>query len=112
MTSGARDWPSHSAASASRGTIESPDPGTGADIAHDPGTDDEEPAQDLSGIQDPVRASSSSSPDEVVAGALAAPIPDDSRVQQELLCRVTKNMRLQAEEIVEGVGPYGGYFNT
>ncbi|EMP33961.1 hypothetical protein UY3_08871 [Chelonia mydas] len=49
---------------------------------------------------------SSSSPDEVVAGTeVSGPPPIDHRAHQELLCRVAQNLGLQAEEIVEQEDP-------
>lgn len=88
-------------------TWEGSKPGTGHDTSQDPGTKDEDVAlHDLSGakgkeISAPIRASSSSSPNDAVAGAAPAPVPDDSRVYPELLCRVAQNKGLQAEEVVE-----------
>ncbi|XP_065418802.1 uncharacterized protein LOC135974494 [Chrysemys picta bellii] len=50
----------------------------------------------------PSEASSSSSPDEALAGRTASgPPPIDLRAHQDLLRRVARNMDLQAEEIVE-----------
>ncbi|XP_065448406.1 uncharacterized protein LOC135983038 [Chrysemys picta bellii] len=54
----------------------------------------------------PPEASSSSSPDEAVAGTTSTgPPPIDLRAQQDLLRRVACNMDLQAEEIVEVQDP-------
>ncbi|EMP38430.1 hypothetical protein UY3_04376 [Chelonia mydas] len=64
------------------------------------------PQQDLP--QDPLvpAVSSSSSPDEVIAGTSSSgPTPIDLRAHQELLCRVAQNMNLQVEEVVEVEDP-------
>ncbi|XP_065406172.1 uncharacterized protein LOC122174245 [Chrysemys picta bellii] len=54
----------------------------------------------------PPEASSSSSPDEAVAGtSCTGPPPIDLRAHQDLLRRVARNMDLQAEEIVEVQDP-------
>lgn len=69
---GGKRLASHSAVSASYSAIRNSDPGTGANIVHNPGTEDEKLTQGTPlGAQDPgVRLSSSSSPDEaVVRGA-------------------------------------------
>lgn len=84
----------------------------GLDTAFDPGTNDEDPAPcDPSSAEGqetstaPFKASSYSSLDEVMAGAVPVQIPEDSRVPQELLLRVAWNIGLQGEEAVEETDP-------
>lgn len=90
--------------------------GTGICIRANPSTEHEDPAQSETrkpegqeGLVSP-RASSSSSPDKVVAGSSTAPTPVDNRAHKELLWRVAQKLGLQAEEVVES-GPHGGHFS-
>lgn len=69
----------------------------------EPGVVQEQPRL-LEGQEDPVPllVTSSSSPDEVVAGVSAiGPPPIDHREQQDLLHCIVRNVGLQAEEVVE-----------
>ncbi|EMP36317.1 hypothetical protein UY3_06532 [Chelonia mydas] len=49
--------------------------------------------------------SSSSSPDEVVAGAVTAPALEDIRVLQQLLRHAAQNLGIQVEEVMEESNP-------
>lgn len=53
----------------------------------------------------PVRASSSSLPDEVITGTSSAPVLEDSSVHQQLLKRVAQNLGLEVEEVAESSDP-------
>ncbi|XP_065416981.1 serine/arginine repetitive matrix protein 2-like [Chrysemys picta bellii] len=102
----------HSVRRAPESTISRPPPGgMEASVSTPPDTMDpsagDAPAQEQ-GDQDPPldpvppEASSSSSPDEAVAGtSCTGPPPIDLRAHQDLLRRMARNMDLQAEEIVE-----------
>ncbi|EMP37548.1 Elongator complex protein 1 [Chelonia mydas] len=50
-------------------------------------------------------ASSSSSPNEALAGTAITPALEDSRVLQQLLCRVARGLGIKAEEVVKDSGP-------
>lgn len=91
---------------------------TGINSGAGPGIELEVATQDEHGEPEgqegpvPPKASSSSSPDEAVAGTSSAPVPMVNRAHQQLLQRVAQNLGLLAEEVVESVDPHGGHFDT
>ncbi|EMP32947.1 hypothetical protein UY3_09900 [Chelonia mydas] len=79
-----------------------------ATIATEAPDTDQEEVREPEGQEDPILplASSSSSPDEVVAGASTSGPPQiDHRAYQDLLWRIAYNMGLLAEEVVEPEDP-------
>ncbi|XP_074983255.1 uncharacterized protein LOC142071637 [Caretta caretta] len=92
-------------------TVPSTEPGTefaaGTASATAQGAPAWEDLCELEGQEDPMpmRASSSFSPDEAVAGSSASLLVLDNRTRQELLRRVAQNLGLQAEELSEETDP-------